>query len=169
LKSTPTVRPYVAEPESYRDLVFNVSRTHGRVVCLVAWRRQIGVDVEDASRSIETTEIAERFFSTAEIRDLRALPPSQQRIRFFAYWTLKESYVKARGVGLSIPLEKFSFNITQRDSIRVRLDASLQDDPHSWQFWPVTLGNRHPVAVAIFRKNETDLKIQVREVIPPAG
>jgi phosphopantetheinyl transferase len=42
---------------------------------------------------------------------LRALPAQRQRLRFFEYWTFKESYIKARGTGLSIPLDQFWFHL----------------------------------------------------------
>lgn len=76
-----------------------------------------GVDVEDLKRSTNTAyEDICRYFSTREIEDLLELPEKQKKQRFFDYWTLKESYIKARGMGLSIPLDKFSF-LFKHDSL----------------------------------------------------
>ena len=85
----------------------------------------MGVDVEDTERSGETVEIADQFFSPLEAAALRALPADRQRARFFDYWTLKEAYIKARGMGLAIPLEQFSFLLDDWPApIRVAFDPA---------------------------------------------
>ena len=97
-------KPDVAEPQEAKPIHFNLSNSEGMVVCLVARDRVVGVDVEDCERLDQPTSIAERFFSPREVADLRALPEDRQRERFFAYWTLKEAYIKVRGMGLAILL-----------------------------------------------------------------
>src|SRR6185436_18685723 len=93
-------------------LHFNLTNTRGLVACAVSVAHaEVGVDAEALDRSGETVAIADRYFSTEEVRALRALPESAQRQRFFAYWTLKESYIKARGLGLRLPLDQFSFRL----------------------------------------------------------
>ena len=93
-------------------LRFNLSHTDGLVVCLVAVEREIGVDVEHTARAGSVgIEIAERFSSPSEVAELRSLPFADQRSRFFDYWTLKEAYIKARGLGLHLPLDQFSFHL----------------------------------------------------------
>ena len=69
----------------------------------------IGVDVEYINRTL-THDVAERFFSSQEVADLRALPAEEQDVVFFDYWTLKEAYIKARGLGLALPLGQFTFH-----------------------------------------------------------
>ena len=77
-----------------------------------------------------------------------ALPEALRPARFFSYWTLKEAYVKARGLGLSLPLEAVSFDVGGGD-IAVTIDPSLHDDGRDWQFEQWTPTERHIVAVAI--------------------
>ena len=103
-------RPEIDCPSpDYADLRFNLSNTRGLVVCAVAQGGEIGVDVELIDRAGSLLEIADRFMAPVEARDIAALPPDAQALRFFTYWTLKEAYIKARGMGLSIPLDKFWF------------------------------------------------------------
>jgi 4'-phosphopantetheinyl transferase len=77
-----------------------------------------------------------------------ALPESLRSARFFSYWTLKEAYVKARGLGLSLPLEAVSFDIGAED-IAMTVDPSLNDHGPDWQFEQWAPTEDHIVAVAI--------------------
>ena len=60
----------------------------------------IGVDVEDITAAEWRHGLARRFFARAEVAALEALPPQVQHDAFFRFWTLKEAYIKARGLGL---------------------------------------------------------------------
>ncbi|HSF57759.1 MAG TPA: 4'-phosphopantetheinyl transferase superfamily protein, partial [Candidatus Binatia bacterium] len=67
----------------------------------------IGVDIEYVKNDFEWTEIVERFFSPREIQMINAVPKNLQHRAFFTCWTRKEAYVKATGMGLSLPLKEF--------------------------------------------------------------
>ncbi len=159
-------RPAIAFPQGIMPLCFNLSHTDGLIVCVVALDRECGIDVEDTGRGGMTVEIADQFFSPTEARDLRALPVHRQRQRFFAYWTLKESYIKARGMGVSLPLEQFSFHLERSHSIQISFDPRLADDPSSWQFAQFHPTQRHVMAVALRRGRDPDLDIQIRQTVP---
>jgi 4'-phosphopantetheinyl transferase len=143
-------RPEVSGPEGAPRLRFNLSNTQGLIACLVRAQGEVGVDAEDLKRRGETVEIAERFFAPAEVRALRALPASRQRLRFFEYWTLKEAYMKARGLGLTIPLDAFAFDLGAGPPIRIAFDG-IADDPRAWQFGLARPSKRHILAWAIRR------------------
>src|SRR6185503_2215825 len=147
-------------------LRFNLSNTEGLIACLVADDREIGVDVEDLERRGETVAIADRFFSPLEVAALRAVPEERQRARFFDYWTLKEAYIKARGMGLAIPLDHFSFVIEPGAPIGIAFDPRLPDDPSTWQFAQLRPTARHVISVAVRRAGEPDLRLVVRRTIP---
>jgi 4'-phosphopantetheinyl transferase len=132
-----------------RELGFNLSNTRGLVACAVTRGADVGVDVEDTTLKRQTVEVAERFFSPEEVKALRSLPSELQRDRFFDYWTLKESYIKARGLGLAIPLERFSFHLNPGEPIRIELDPSLGDDARTWRFWLDRPTQAHRLAVAL--------------------
>jgi 4'-phosphopantetheinyl transferase len=152
-------------PAGALDLRFNVSHTDGVVACGVTVGREIGVDVECTDRRL-LHDVPERFFSPREVADLRARPEADQPVVFFDYWTLKEAYIKARGLGLALPLRLFSF-VLQPPTPTILFAPELHDDPATWQFaqfWPT---ERHRMAVAV-RRHGTDLPIDVEEVIPEA-
>jgi 4'-phosphopantetheinyl transferase len=115
---------------------FNVSHTDGLAIMGVARERAIGVDVENVRTQRAALEIADRFFAPVEVQALRALPVEEQPQRFFEYWTLKEAYIKARGMGLAIALDRFAFHI-EKSAARISLtfDAMSEDSSERWMFW----------------------------------
>jgi 4'-phosphopantetheinyl transferase len=151
-------------PEGSPDLRFNLTHTKGLVACALTVGRDVGVDVEHTGRVL-THDIPERFFSPREVADLRSLPLEDQHDVFFDYWTLKEAYIKARGMGLAIPLRHFTFLRPPGRAPVITFAPELHDDAASWQFaqfWP-TCDHRMSVAV---RRTGTDLPIEVTEVVP---
>jgi 4'-phosphopantetheinyl transferase len=158
-------KPEVANlPAAAPDLRFNLSHTEGLVACAVTVGRDVGVDVEHIQRAL-THDVAERFFSPEEVTDLRALPPEEQDVVFFDYWTLKESYIKARGLGLTLPLGQFTFRRIPGRAPTISFAPELHDDPLSWQFaqfWPT---RDHRMAVAV-RRTGVDLPIDVETHLP---
>lgn len=180
----PFGRPEVAAPGISPVLRFNLSHTDGMVVCLVGDDRELGVDVEDVQRTSATIEIADRYFSADEVRELRSWPAEHQGDRFFDYWTLKEAYIKARGMGLQLPLGQFTMlppsrherrltprlpegegTTVERQRIGIRFGPGIQDDPRRWQFFSFDLTPRHRVAVAI-RRQGADLGLRLFETVP---
>lgn len=150
-------KPEIATPSAGRSLRFSVANTDGLVTCAVALDRDIGVDAEVIDSTVETEEIADRFFARAEVSDLRALPPDERPYRFFEFWTLKEAYIKASGLGMSLPLEKFAFVAHKEKPIEIAFDSSLVDDkslvddPRNWHFSLLRPIKSHLIAVALGR------------------
>ncbi|MEW5848462.1 MAG: 4'-phosphopantetheinyl transferase superfamily protein [Myxococcota bacterium] len=155
-------RPEIAEPRV--PLRFNLSNTQGLIACAVAWERDVGVDVENSAEKTDVTSIAGNYFSPQEVSSLFALPWERQRTRFFEFWTLKEAYIKARGMGLAIPLDQFSFLVADDAPIQVALDPRLGDDATTWQFALLRPASDFFAALAIRRGHGADLGINVRHV-----
>jgi len=124
-------KPFVEPPCALR---FNVSNSLGLVVCLVGQRGEVGVDIEPRTRAESIVEVAPRMFSALELAQLDQLREDQRPGRCLQLWTLKEAYIKARGMGLALPLDKFSFVFDEAEAIRLRLDPSLNDRPERWRF-----------------------------------
>jgi 4'-phosphopantetheinyl transferase len=94
--------------ESQRSsLSFNLAHSGGMAIYAFSRNRELGVDLEFIREDLADEKIAERFFSEREINDLRSLPAEQRQRAFFDCWTRKEAYIKARGEGLSMPLDEF--------------------------------------------------------------
>jgi len=143
-------RPHIANVDAPGALAFNLSHKPGCVTCLIGVGRELGVDVEDCAGRTNFLEIAGRFFSVSEVATLRALPDAECRQRFYELWTLKESYIKARGIGLSLGLSRFSFSI-ERDRAVVRFAEGFEDRAETWDFRLFRPDERHVIATSIRR------------------
>jgi 4'-phosphopantetheinyl transferase len=132
----------------------------------VANNVDVGVDVEDTERPGETVALADRFFAPSEASAMRALEVERQRERFFEYWTLKEAYIKARGMGLSIPLEQFAFELQPGQLPRISFDPRLVDEPEGWKFVQLRPSARHQAALAVCRPRSLALKVRCQRTVP---
>ncbi len=89
------------------SLCFNVAHSDDLALYAFAKRRRVGVDVERVHDDGDWRSIAVHFFSAREQQALSTLSGPALMAAFFAIWTRKEAYVKARGLGLSLPLDSF--------------------------------------------------------------
>ena len=152
-------------------LRFNLSHTENIIICAVTLNHDIGCDVENTSRNNDVLAIAERYFSTSEADELFSLPKEAQTSRFFDYWTLKEAYIKAWGLGLSIPLKDFSFSIGDqtcnhnnnfaiKDNINLNFADHRDDNPSIWRNWllyptkAIDEKQQHRIALSLRAKND---------------
>jgi 4'-phosphopantetheinyl transferase len=128
-------------------LEFNLSHSHGIVLFAFSQGRRVGVDVEYVRRDLNVREIAGRFFSTTENCALTQCDDMYDA--FFHCWTRKEAFVKARGGGLSCPLDSFDVSVAPEDeavSLTTRPDAA---ESRSWQLWSLSSFPGYAAAVGI--------------------
>ncbi|MGI9119574.1 MAG: 4'-phosphopantetheinyl transferase family protein [Acidimicrobiales bacterium] len=92
-------------------LRFNLSHTASFAVYAVGRGREVGVDLERVDRRLDFDRIARRFFSPPENEQLLSVPEGARRRSFFAAWTRKEAFAKARGEGLSLAFDRFTVSV----------------------------------------------------------
>ena len=127
-------RPEIDTPPTCPRLRFNLSHSRGLVACAVTLDRDVGVDVERMDRGARTGALAERHFSSPEKLLLASLPSLGAHALFFSLWTLKEAYVKARGLGLGIPLDAVSFQVVPGMPPVASFAPGHDEDARAWQF-----------------------------------
>ncbi len=108
------------------EIDFNLSHSSDYALIAVVRGRRVGIDVEQIRADIEIESLARQNFSPREVSDLMALPPEQRPIGFFNCWTRKEAYIKAQGMGLSLPLDSFDVSLSSNEPAlaATRPDAS---------------------------------------------
>jgi 4'-phosphopantetheinyl transferase len=159
-------KPSVASSHGFLPVRFNISHTDGLVMCGIVRDTEIGVDVEDIERITRADiDSLSSYFSPLEVAELQRLPKEKQKHRFFDYWTLKESYIKARGMGLSLSLNQFSFVFRENRLRDFIVEPELGDDATAWQFWRLAVRARYRVAVAVKSENK-DFKINAYHSVP---
>lgn len=150
-------------------LDFNLSHARGLIALAVARHRTLGVDVEQVSARRGSLDIAQRFFSPREAADLAGVPALALQERFYEYWTFKESYIKARGRGLSLPLEQFGFTFPSHGEVHLSVDSALDDDAARWSFWQMQPTPEHLLALCAERTPAQATVLTVREAVPLQG
>ena len=95
-------KPYLA---AFPEVQFSISHSGDWVVCATN-SHPLGVDVQQL-RGLNM-DIAHRYFSAAENSDLLACAEHERQLYFFQLWAMKESYLKAIGLGITRSLQNFT-------------------------------------------------------------
>jgi 4'-phosphopantetheinyl transferase len=130
----PTLKPALA-PALKNDacsLRFNVSNSGNLAAYAFTIGCEIGVDVEQHRALHDFENIAHRFFSPEETADLLELPATEKNSAFFNCWARKESYIKAMGGGLSIPLDSFQVTLRPGSAARMVSIAGSHEAAQGW-------------------------------------
>lgn len=156
-------RSELGKPEvtnSPLPLRFNLSHNDELIICALCLDNDIGCDIENLGRKISVNAIAERFFSSQEAQLIKAQPS-----HFFEYWTLKEAFVKATGLGISQGLDTFSFEIKEanapqfNDNINVTFTEKCQQQtPQNWYQALLFPDDKHCIGISTKRNKNTDSK-----------
>jgi 4'-phosphopantetheinyl transferase len=157
-------KPGITGPSHAPALHFNLSHTTGLVACVVSTHPRVGVDVEVIDQEAIQAGLAESLFAPVEAHALRASQPDERRDCVARYWTLKESYLKASGLGLALPLDQFWFVPTPEGTMRLEVASSI-DDGASWRFAERRPTPGHRLAVAAGGEGSGPWNIDLRETI----
>lgn len=142
-------KPSLEAASGAEDLRFNVSHSHELVLYAFARGRDVGVDIEHMRADLAGEEIAARFFSTHEVGMLRTLPAEARTQAFFNCWTRKEAYIKARGEGLSHPLDQFDVSLIPGEPAAL---LGTRGDPQEltrWSLRALDVGEDYAAAVVV--------------------
>lgn len=95
---------------------------------------EVGCDVERL-RAVKPG-LAERFFCPEEAEYIASLPGEEGRRLFFRCWTLKESFLKATGLGLRLPMNAFCILPGEDGQARVRQSVDERSYRLFDRAWP---------------------------------
>ena len=159
-------RPEIAGPAHAPRFAFSLSHTRGLVACAITAGGACGIDVESFERGGNPLRVARRVLSGPELADLEAQPAEAKLGRFLEYWTLKEAYLKARGVGLSVAMREVSFALGERGIRLAAVDPGALDGPAAWAFASERPTPTHALALALGPPDGPSRTIVMREGLP---
>lgn len=160
-------KPFIDSKILGNSFSFNISHTRELIVCAVAPCRHVGIDIELPGLKQDVLGIADHYFSDREKEFLRRQSKLKKEKYFYRFWTLKEALLKAEGKGLSIGLDKISFDISRKPTVYLHVDPELGVDTTSYFVGQTnfSLGNNsfdYEMAVAVQNNHSTN---QVGEVM----
>lgn len=148
-------KPFLDHPT---DLQFNFAHTQNTAAIAVARGRKVGIDLETLRNDVDFELIAKNYFSTAEAEEMFLGGPHVADI-FFRYWTTKESYLKAIGVGLTVPLNTFEVR-PEPEGKTDRLTMKTQTDNR----WTCCAWKPCPELCCAVTSERTDWSIRIQSI-----
>jgi 4'-phosphopantetheinyl transferase len=140
-------KPLLAEP---RDaLQFNVAHTGDLLLVAVTADRAVGIDVETVRPVRNLDRLIARVFSPTERAAFRALPRWQRLEAFFATWTRKEAYMKARGLGFGLSLGAFDVTVALGAPPRVLADRQISEAGYDWILYDIPVASTHKASFGV--------------------
>lgn len=131
------------------SLEFNLSHSGDYALLAVSHQHKVGIDVERVRQDIEFEDLARRFFSQWEYSELMNMPHEQRKTAFFRCWTLKEAYIKAHGLGLSLPLDGFDVALVPNQQPVLRTTRPNQTEASRWTLLSFDVDSEYTGAVAV--------------------
>src|SRR6185295_13768703 len=128
---------------------FNLSHSHGRAAFAFSRGRDLGVDLEYVKDDFDDELIASRFFSRAEVFALRTVSAELRKQAFFNCWTRKEAYIKARGEGLSMPLDQFDVSLAPGEAAALLRNHKEPGETTRWSMRSVNVPSGYAGAVVV--------------------
>ncbi len=142
-------KPALVSESGDNELCFNISHSDGLALYALACKREIGIDLERMRDGLAHEKIAESFFSDREVAVLRALPTDLQQEAFYTCWTRKEAYVKARGQGLTLPLNKFDVSLTPGEPAALLSINGNSQEAFRWSLQEINPGPGYTATLAV--------------------
>lgn len=131
------------------ELKFNLAHAGGLAVYAFTTIGEIGVDLERVNPEFAGDAIARRFFSAAEVACLDRVPPHVRVLAFFNCWTRKEAFIKAKGLGLSLPLDQFDVTLTPGQTATILSTKWDECEAGRWSLRALDIGVGFVGAVAL--------------------
>jgi 4'-phosphopantetheinyl transferase len=167
-RTTARGRPEIANLEA-PALRFNLTHTRGLSACVVSLVVDCGIDAEELSSRHHPHSIARRMFSPSEQEMLQRLAGDELLEAFYTRWTLREAYLKARGIGIGFPTQLLHFDVDGAGTVSASFRPEVGDDAHGWRFSMQTPTPRHVCAVAVRQRDQDNRTTLLNEFVPGSG
>lgn len=112
---------------------FSVARPPGMVIAIFSDGRQVGVDLETPDRMRRVIGDQGSWRTAAEAACDRCLSKAEHDMASLRRWTLKEAYLKARGVGLLLAPDLIGFDLAKGRAM-LSVAPAIERRPQDWRF-----------------------------------
>jgi 4'-phosphopantetheinyl transferase len=130
-------------------LRFNVSHSADLWACAVSRGPEVGLDIEQRHPGRDFHRLAPRFFSASEAAQVMDVEGDERVRTFYRCWTRKEAWLKARGFGITIPLDSFEVTVDADGPPRLLRSLTEPDAPQHWSLHAVDVGPDHEGCLAV--------------------
>lgn len=130
-----------------QEVQYNVSHSGDWVTAAFHATEPVGIDIEQIGEA--DMQVAETMFARSEYEALCRTPLHDRARCFYAIWTGKESYIKALGLGLSVPLDSFCVaSAVQAEGVRREAAVSCSDTSgRTWKLHRIELDPDYSLTV----------------------
>jgi 4'-phosphopantetheinyl transferase len=129
------------------QLEFNMAHSKDLALFAFALDKKVGIDIEYVNPEFTAFDIAERFFTQHENKELFGLPLEFRRRGFFNCWTRKEAFIKATGLGLSTPLNSFHVSLIPGEPAFLFHNDSARTQITEWSLKEIKLNRNYTGAL----------------------
>lgn len=144
-------RPRLKYPE-VKNFDFNISHSGDWIIIALNRNGAVGVDIEKI-KPIDIS-IAKDYFAKEELEYLHA-SKGELLENFYKIWTLKESFIKATGKGLSYPLKKFHFQFRDKEEVNIKIEGA-KNKTTKWNFRIYNIDTEYQLSLCIDRQDCPD-------------
>lgn len=148
-------------PENFH---FNLSHSGDYAMCIIG-DSPVGCDVERI-RKIDL-KLADRFFAPSEIEQVKCQPDYEAQVNtFFRLWTLKESYIKAVGQGLSMGLNSFAINLNSHKVLPTEAAANTpnSESQKACSLYEFDIDNSYKFSACLLGEGKLGTSVRVTEI-----
>jgi 4'-phosphopantetheinyl transferase len=147
-------KPYLAD---YPEVAFNLSHTADKMAVAMAYNCDLGIDIEQCKARTNLAALVEKCFGEEEIGHWENLPDSLKMEEFYRFWTRKEAFVKATGIGIALGLKQCVIN-PGNPACLLRIPQAV-GYPSEWQILDLPLGR--PIYGAVAIKSPDKLRVEL--------
>lgn len=140
---------------------FNVSHSGNTLLIAVTTNEEVGIDVERVRSDLAHEKVARRFFSPAEVEELSSLDAALRPRAFFRCWTLKEAFVKVKGVGLALPLDQFDVTVAPDGPVALLGTRPDEEERERWALSDLPVDGDYFAALAV---ESRDVEVEHRRI-----
>lgn len=133
------------------EIKFNLAHTNSYAAYAIIKEKEVGIDLEYVRRIPDALKIASRYFSSAEINELKEISETELDRAFLNCWTRKEAFIKATGDGLSYPLADFSISLNS-DLPEILYIKGKLSEIKEWSLYNVKVESDYVSSLAVMSK-----------------